>query len=196
MRGIFCLTIFLVAAGCTQIPINAPSATPPLAKSQYVNLVKQNTKSTNQYSGLYQTFQADVTILTSELQSESLKQKAQFQQWDARRYQLEREKMLEENAAFAKFFLRFYTPERDYDDLDKSRSIWKIYIDYNGNRFEGKVSKISDKLVEIQHLYPHMDRFSTPYEISFNVPMATIEQGKIIVTLTSSLGTANFQFSR
>jgi hypothetical protein len=107
---------------------------------------------------------------------------------------MEREKVVEENGAYAKFLLRFYTPERDYDDLDKPKTIWKTYLDYGGSRFEGKVTKIKDKLVELQTLYPNMDRFSTAYEITFNVPMTTVEQGTSKVTLTSSLGTAEFSF--
>jgi hypothetical protein len=63
------------------------------------------------------------------------------------------------------------------------------------NRIEGKVRKMSEKPVELQQLYPHLkERFSTPYEISFNVPMTNVETAKVKVVLTSSLGQAEFKF--
>jgi hypothetical protein len=161
---------------------------------EYASLIKKHTTRTNQYSGFYQTFQADMTILTTEVQSAALKQRGQFLQWDQRQFQSERDKMVQEAAAYSKFFLRFYSPEHDYDDLNKGKTIWKVYLDYNGSRFEGKVKKLTEKYVELQTIYPYLDRFSTPYEIQFNVPMTTIENGDCKVVLTSSLGTAEFHF--
>lgn len=189
----FIAVLFLALASCAQAPISS-SGLNPLPRAQYASLIKRNTANTNQYSGFYQTFQADVTILTSEVQAESLKQKAEFLQWDGRIYQNEREKMLQEASAYSKFFLRFFSPEQSHDDLDKVKSMWKIYLDYGGNRFEGKVRKVSDKLADVQNLYPHVDRFSSIYEVSFNVPMTTLEQGSATFSLTSSLGSAKFTF--
>jgi len=166
----------------------------PLSDEEYASVIRRNTTKTNQYAGIYQTFQADMTIQSSEVQTAGLRQKAYFLQWDERVYQREREKMLQENSAYSKFFMRFYSPERDYDDLHKGKTIWRVYLDFNGQRIEGKVKKLFDKYVEIQTIYPHFDRFSTPYEISFNVPMSTIEKTSCKVTLTSSLGAADFIF--
>ena len=70
----------------------------------------------------------------------------------------------------------------------------KVYLEYQGSRFEGKVKKMAEKFVEIQTIFPHIDRFSTPYEITFNVPMTTLETGPAKVVLASSLGTAEFKF--
>lgn len=181
------------ALGCAQAPVKNAEV-PAMPEKEYKELVAKHTAKTNQYSGFYQTFQADMTILTSELQTAALKQKANFLQWDQRQYNTEREKMLQEASAYSKFFLRFFTPNNEYDDLHKGKTIWRVYLEHGGSRFEGKVKKMTDKFVEIQNIFPHYDRFSTPYEVSFNVPMATIEGGTSKVTLTSSLGTAEFVF--
>ncbi len=165
-----------------------------MGEGEYLSLLRKNTSRADKYSGFYQTFQADVTILTTEVQSSVLRQKAHFLQWDQKQYQQEREKSLQESNAYAKFFMRFYSPERDYDDLHKGKTIWKVFLEYSGTRFEGKVAKLSDKLIEVKTLFPNMDRFSTPYEITFNVPMTTIEQGTSKLILTSSLGSAEFSF--
>lgn len=192
MARLWIFSLMLLAACAT--PMKNPQGVDALGETEYAALVKKNTSKTNQYSGFYQTFQADMTILTSEVQTEALKKRAQYMQWDQRTYQGERDKMLQEAGAYSKYFLRFFSPEHDYDDLHKGKTIWKVYLDYGGSRFEGKVKKMPDKYIELQNVFPHLDRFSTPYEITFNVPMTTVEGGPSKVTLTSSLGSAEFKF--
>ena len=199
MRACFVVFLLLsnslVTSSCAHQSV-APSnnGIEALSEEDYTTLINNNTPRANQYNGLYQTFQADVTILSSEVQSAQLKQRAVYMQWDIKQLQSEREKMLQENSAYAKFFMRFYTPVRDYDDLHKGKTIWKVYLEVSGQRLEGKVKKMTDKYVEIKTLYPHFDHFATPYEITFNLPMATLESKPCKVTLTSSLGTAEFAF--
>lgn len=188
------ILFLLILSACATTPVSNPNVVEALGEQEYATLVKKHTTKTNQYSGFYQTFQADMTIMSSEVQTAALKQKGHFLQWDQRQYQTERDKMMQEASAYAKFFMRFFSPDHDYDDLHKGKTIWKVYLDYGGSRFEGKVKKLSDKYVELQTIYPHLDRFSTPYEITFNVPMTTVESGEAKVTLTSSLGTAEFKF--
>jgi hypothetical protein len=195
VRRILAFIVFtFAAAGCSQQPVKEPSAIEGPTQSQYAAIVKRFTVKTNQYSGFYQTFQADMTILTTEMQTAALRQKGSFLQWDQKEYQTEREKMLQECSAYSKFFMRFYSPERDYDDLHKGKSVWKVYLDFSGQRFEGKVKKSPEKYIELKTEFPYLDRFSTPYEITFNVPMSTIEKAEAKVTLTSSLGSAEFVF--
>jgi hypothetical protein len=186
--------LILTAIGCAQTPVVNHSPVEAMDSKDYAALINKYTRKTNQYAGFYQTFQADVTILNSEVESALVRQRASFKGWDEKQYQMEREKAVQESGAYAKFFLRFYAGEHDYDDLDKPKTIWKAYLEYNGSRFEGKIKKLSEKTVEMAALFPNMDHFSTPYEITFSVPMTTIEQGSSKVVLTSSLGTAQFSF--
>ena len=190
-----CILLSLVAMlGCSSAPVKSNSGIESMGKSRYASLVKKNSARTSQYSGFHQTFQATLTIMTAELQAEMLRQRAVYLQWDQTTYQAERDKMMQEAAAYSKFFMRFFSPEYDYDDLDKEKTVWKVYLDYNGTRFEGKARRLTEKFVELQNSYPYLDRFSSAYEITFNVPMTTVEGGVSKVTLTSSLGSAEFKF--
>jgi hypothetical protein len=190
------LTAVLGLTACASKPVMSPGTVEPLGQNEYSSLIRRHTSHTDQYRGFYQTFQADMTILTTEVQGASLRQKGNFLQWDSKQYQTEREKTLQESNAYSKFFMRFYSPEKDYDDLHKGKTIWKVFLEFGGSRFEGKVAKMQEKWVEVATLFPHMDRFSTPYEITFNVPMTTVEQGSAKVILTSSLGQAEFSFGK
>src|SRR5689334_10291967 len=108
MRLSWLLPIAL-ALGCAHAPPVIQGGITPLSEKEYSEVIRKNTAKTNQYSGFYQTFQADMTMLDNEMQTAVLRQKAYLLQWDEKEYNTEREKMLQENTAYAKFFLRFYT---------------------------------------------------------------------------------------
>ena len=194
-RILFCFAaaMFLLM-GCVHEPLTNPNGDNGPSEVEYMSTIAKNTVKTNQYAGFYQTFQADMTILTADVETAGLRKRGYFLQWDPKQYQTEREKMLQDHSAYSKFFMRFFSPDHDYDDLQKGKSIWRVYLEISGQRFEGKVKKLNDKYVELQTLYPFLDHFSTPYEITFKVPMNTVENGPSKVTLTSSLGTAEFIF--
>lgn len=192
------IMIFLTAvhfACSTKSVVSDDASSKPLSDGEYKSLIADHTTSTNRYSGIYQTFQGDMTILNSTVRAAIVQRRSDFLQWDNKRYQQEREKAFQEMSAFATFFLRYYSPENDYDDLHKPNTIWKVYLEFNGQRYEGKVKKLTDKLIEVQRIYPRFDRFSTPYEITFNIPMSSVEQASCRVTLTSSLATSVFEFA-
>src|ERR1035437_2763577 len=117
MRRLFTLILLATSLGCSHQPVSQDKTDLALSRKAYEAVVNKNTVKANQFSGFYQTFQADVTILSTEMQSASLRQRASFMQWDTKQYQAEREKMQQENSAYSKFFLRFFSPEHDYDDL-------------------------------------------------------------------------------
>lgn len=192
----FLLLATLILGGCTHAPANNPNVVQALPPLEYAAILEKNTVKTDKYSGFYQTFQADVTELNTEVLTAIAQQRGAFMQWERGEYQRERERTLQEANAFSHFFMRFYSPERDYDDLTKGKTIWKIYLKYGSSRFEGKVTKMPGKFVEIKDIFPNFDRFSTPYDVTFNVPMSTIERGQVTVVLTSSLGSAEFTFPK
>ena len=187
--------VSLTLSACVHEPITNPNGVSGPTEEEYSSIISKHTVKTNQYSGFYQTFQADMTILTNDVETAGLRKRGYYLQWDPKQYQTEREKMLQDHSAYSKFFMRFFSPDRDYDDLHKGKSIWRVYLEISGQRFEGKVKKLSDKFVELQNLYPYLDHFSTPYEITFSVPMNTVEKGASKVILTSSLGSASFDFT-
>lgn len=167
-----------------------------LSDSEYGDLVKKMTRSANQYDGFYQTFQAQVTFLSTALRTAGVVRLGEFQQWDAAKLQSERDRAFQEMAANAQFFMRFYTPDSDYDDLQVGTSIWKIYLEMDGKRYNAEVRRSPEKEAEIRKLFPYFDRFSTAYIISFKVPTNVVEATDAKLILTSTLGSSQFVFSK
>jgi hypothetical protein len=187
MKKLILLTCLLTA--CATAP--KPGG---ISENEYEKIVREHTKSADKYQGLYQTFQASATLMTTEQQSATLQRKGDFLGWDANQQQKERDRAFQEMSNSTKVFLRFFSPENEYDDLHKPQSIWKVYLVHEGRQIEGKVKKLNDKFVELKMLYPHFDRFSSPYEVSFPVPTSAVEQSEVKIVLTSSLGSTEFTF--
>lgn len=189
------LSIMITLSGCSSQPARVgENIVGPVENSSYKPVVKKFSHNEKEYSGFHNTYQATMTILNSEVQNLALQRRGHFLQWSLEKAREEREKMFQEMSQNTKVFLAFYSPENDYDDLDKPKSIWKIYLEFEGERYEGKVKKANEKFVELKELFPYMERFHSPYYVSFNIPMTAIESKKLKVILTSSLGNGEFPF--
>ena len=92
------------------------------------------------------------------------------------------------------FFISFFVPERKHDDLHKAKTLWKLFLDANGRRYEGKSSRMKTILSDVVSLYPQHNRWSTPYIVSFPVPVSMIENGGAILTITGPAGSTTLSF--
>lgn len=184
---------FMVSCAQTA-PKTSTNIVGPVANSEYMPLIKKWTREHMAYSGFHNTFQLKLTLMTSELQSLAHQRRGHFLQWDLDTARIEREKMFQEKSSQTEVFLAFFSPENDYNDLNKPKSIWKIYLEFEGTRYEGRVRKASEKFVELRELYPYLEKFHTPYFVEFDIPVSAFEDKSLRLTLTSSLGTAQFEF--
>ena len=138
------------------------------------------------------TFSA--TMLNSKILQAQLMQKARLYQWDSTTFNNETQKVNTETDKAAQFFISFYTPERKHDDLHKNQTLWKIFLDADGRRYEGKATKIKLLTNEVQALYPDHTRFATPYILTFPVSMKSIENKPVRLTLTGTVASATVEF--
>ena len=184
--------IILLTLGCTT-PGERPSSEnespvpkPPVAYEQKVEMYSAGEA---EYAGFYNTFSYKATLLNNDVRTASLDRQASYYQWDADKISLERAKMQQELASYTAVFISFYTPERINDNLSDEKSIWKVYLDVGGRRYQGEVKRQRTLLAELQALYPYHTRWNTPYQIQFSVPTNAVETQTSVVTVTGPLGT-------
>ncbi|MBL7542267.1 MAG: hypothetical protein JNL11_00555 [Bdellovibrionaceae bacterium] len=184
-------------ASCSSKSI-APSPTMKLiSESDYQQTIKKNARQEQVYSGLYNAIDMTGMIINSEVSEAQVDQMARVYIWDENKYTQEKVKSEDKLRKESEFFVSFFTPERKHDDLHKNKTLWKIFLDVDGKRFEGKVSKVKLLTEEIQSLYPFHNRFSTPYSIVFPVAMKQIEQSASIkLTITGPVGSSTVDFAR
>ena len=196
MKNLILISISLFfIAGCSTTPHpTGAEIGPRISFGEYTKRMNAKTKSDKRYNGFYQLYETHVTFIDSDVQSLVLQRKSDVYQWDQDKAQKEREKMFQENSSASKFFLVLFTPNKKLTDLHRGNSIWKLYLDVNGDRYEAKIKKMQGPLANTKAIYPSTNRFSQPYEVSFNVPTNTIEDNSAKFILTSALGTTELNF--
>ena len=113
---------------------------------------------------------------------------------DELEYKEEKTKAISRHTESTEFFISFFTPEKKHNDLSQNKTLWKIYLDVNGQRYEGKATKVKLLLSEIQSLYPYHNRWSTPYLISFPVATALVENKTATLTITGAVSSPQLIF--
>jgi hypothetical protein len=168
-------------------------------EKSYVALIAKNTRHDIQYEGFYNKFEVSAMFFNSEVQTAILQKKSDVLQWDQKQAQTEREKLFQENSNQTRFEISFFTPSGRLNDLHKGNSIWKIYLEAGGQRYEGHAMKNNGKLEDLREIYPHHNRWSTAYDVTFNVPLSLVEKsksenGKVELVITSTQGTSRLSY--
>lgn len=176
----------IFTTGCATTEVT-PTGVSVITQSEYERILEKYTESSRRYQGFYNTLQVEATLLNTPMTKAQLEQNARLFLWNREKMDEETKKAQDRNEKQTDVFLSFYTPERKNDNLNKSQSNWKVFLDVDGKRYDGKVTKIKSILSEVQGLYPYHNRFSTPYTVTFPVPVKVIEGKPIRFTVTGSV---------
>lgn len=191
MKYLLSLCLLLTACASQQ---TSSTAARTLSADEYHDIVEKYSDKVRRYSGFYNTLDIESTVLNSTMAQAQLARQAELSQWDEKRASDERAKIESRLGKETEFFLSFFTPERKNDDLFKPNSMWKIFLDVEGRRYEGKVSKVKLQLVEVQSLYPYHNRFYSPYMVTFPVPMRSIDGKPLKITITGPVDSGTLEF--
>ncbi|MBY0553847.1 hypothetical protein K2P97_04905 [bacterium] len=174
--------------------LKTPPGVPEVSISEYESAVSDRTQKIEVYDGFYNKLTVQATWLDTKLSDYALSYNARLSQWNEATYKEERTKRVNKNAESTEFFVSFYTPERKHSDLVGSKNLWKIYLDVNGQRYQGKPSKMKLLYSEVQSMYPHHSRWSNPYIVSFPVATSLVDNKDAILTFTGAVGSAQINF--
>jgi hypothetical protein len=190
------LALFFLGCSSAQIPDRpgAVAGTKVDPGKAYELAIGSYSDGDAEYNGFYNNFQYKATILNSAIRSELINKQSEYYQWEHQKSLSENEKYEKEMAVETDIFLSFYTPDRRNDNLSDPKSIWRIFLDVGGQRYEAKVKKVRSLVAEIQALYPYHTRWNSPYLLSFPVATAAIENQPTTLTITGPLGVKTVHF--
>lgn len=188
----FAFVAALILASCMSPRVN-PNLN-LMSESDYYSVIEKNSQKRQIYDGLSAILQIGATLNTSEVTAAQLDQSARIFQWTVEQYENEKSKVATRSAKETTLFLSFYVPERRHDDLDKSKTLWKIFLDVGGKRYEGKAKKIKTIFADSVALYPYHNRWSTAYELSFPVSTSIASTGGAKLTLTGPVASTSVDF--
>lgn len=163
-------------------------------KRKYDEMIHSVSQTKKEYSGFHQAFEATMTPMTQEVQSRVLEMKAEVLGWTTAELEEKRKKASDDRITHSHFFLRFYSPNVDYNDLHQPDSIWEVYLIVGNQKFDAVVKKDFSKLVDLQAIYPFFDRFSSGYDLQFPIGEASLVGHPHKVVIASTLGKAEFSF--
>lgn len=184
----------LFTQGCATANHSEADVGPRLDDGAYRRLFDKNSRDDRKYSGFQNTLEVHATFLNSDIQTAVLQRDADTMLWDSATAQAEREKIFQQNSNSTKFFLSFFVPVPRLNDLAKPNSVWKIYLEANGERYPGKAEKIKRPLEAIIATYPTHTRWGQPYEITFPVPLSMVESHPVKFIVTGGVASSVLQF--
>lgn len=191
----YLLLAFLFLSACATNYEVTPAGHTIKTAGDYASVIEKNSDKVRRYSGFYNTLEMEGTVLNSAVSQAQLEQASMLYQWDEKKFADEKAKVEDRLSKQTDFFLSFYTPERKNDDLSKPNTMWKVFLDVEGRRYEGKVTKIKLQLAEIEGLYPYHNRFYSPYSVTFPVTMRSIEGKPLKLTVTGAVGSGVLEFN-
>ncbi len=177
------------AFGCTTYPHSD-------GRNSYIQKIENHSAGDKQFAGLYHNFEFRSTILTHDISEAVHKRLDKFYEWNPAEEQEKRQERMQELQTKTKLWLSFFTPDRKNDNLANKVSIWKIYLEANGQRYEGHATKANKNFDEAQALFPYHSRWATAYYVDFPVPTAEVENSDLKLVITGPLGRREVEFSK
>lgn len=172
----------------------ASCATPTTKVDQYVLTIDQYSSGDVEYEGAYNNFRYRATIMNTVIQQAYIDKKTEIYQWDPEKRQVMLQKMQTLNPTQTAIFMSFFTPIRQDDNLSTPKSIWSVYLQTSQGRYEGKAIKNRDNRTELYLMYPYHQRYSSGYDITFNVPLSQVENEETTLIVAGPLGTKSIKF--
>ncbi len=186
------LSFLFVAACATRLPLIA--GVKDISSGEYSSLVEAKTQKSEVYDGLYNKLTVQLTRVDAEMTENILAYSAKLSQWSEAVYQDEKSKMISNHSTQTEFFLSFFVPEKKHDNLNIKKTTWKVYLDVNGQRYEGIAVRNKSLFLDLEAIYPHHNRWSTAYTLTFPVSTASTEGKNLTVTITGPIASTQVKF--
>ena len=167
---------------------------PSLSDSGYAQLITEKTHNDKKYNGFHNLYEVTATLLTTDIQMAQLDRIRFYQSWDQRTYQEQRERKQQNMSQDLQVFLSYYSPKKELKKLHSGETPWKVYLESNGKRYEGKIKKFINNKAQVNTLYPYHSRWSKGYVAVFKLPTSVSDSGKVKFIFTSSAGKSIFEF--
>jgi hypothetical protein len=148
------------------------------------------------YDGLVHRAIAIATYLGPEVRRARAERLGRWLAWtdDELRRHLAQEAAEAERAE--EFLLVLYTADRDDNDLDASRSVWRVAVETDGGTLLPDRITAHEDEATLRGLFPWIGPFDVAYAVRFPKGAATLEGGPFVLRLSSALGQLPLDFGK
>lgn len=157
------------------------------ALSLHSQLIQQQAKQAEGYSGLANVYNVQTVLLNSQinLARHNLDIKLTRKSEDESLMLLQKLKVKE--ARETEVFLSFFSPDRRQNRLDRPNSPWKFFLKVDQTRYPAAVKAVRGHANEVQGFYPIHTRWSLPYTLVFDVPLSQVESSKATLEMVTTM---------
>jgi hypothetical protein len=183
--------------GCTGTlkTIAAPNPVPGIQEGTWPAVRNLATRRARLYDQFAHRATITATYLGMAEREARVQRLAEWQGWTeeekARRLEAERA----EAARYEEFLVAFYTSNRKVNDLDVTKSVWRIALKVDGGERVTHDATVLDMDVTVANLFPYIGPFDTVYRIRFDTVAGAPLAGRAFgLELASALGKLELPF--
>ena len=181
----------ILISGCATTPDNRRIW---IDDETYKNSIAPYTRTAQAYEGFQNVLDVRMTLMNAKVRNAQTLQKATSFQWSEKEAQADRQYSQDSMLTETRFFLSFFTPESKNDNLAKADTVWRIFLDVDGKRYNGTITRALETPTEILDVYPEHTRWQSAYYVKFMAPTRLVEEGPSKITITGPVGSAELQF--
>jgi hypothetical protein len=192
-----CLLLTLAAPGCTQIaPLRAKAPDPAVNEGEWAAVRGSATRRDVIYDRFQHRATATVTYLGPAVREARVRRLGVWLGWSEQELKKNLDAEAAEAARYEDFLVAFYTADRHSDDLDSTRSVWRIALRLeSGNELVTHDAHVLDANATMRNLFPYIGPFDTVYRVRFDrAPGEPLSGRRFTLDLASALGKMELTF--
>jgi hypothetical protein len=189
------ILLLAAALGCADIPFIEPQPTPPADQGEWAALRERATRSGKLYDGLGTNAFLRAVYQASDVRQARVSRLATWSAMPA----VERDRLLaaerDEAARYDDFLVSLFTPNRADNDLDATRSIWRValVVPGEGERLPVGISQVKADST-LRALYPGIGDFDVVYRVRFARWEPPLAQRRFVLRLAGARGRIDLEF--
>lgn len=196
MRKVIFFIVFLSMLSCSTKELKELGALPKKENPEYEKTLAKYTKTYRLYDQFETKAIVSATIFNEDFIKSYVKERERYSKTEEFQAFLDRENFLLKN--YLRFFVSFYTPNEELIDLDKTNSVWKVFLETSDGKriYPFSIKKAEEHRDVLTHYFPYLDYWAKPYYINFKKDEIDFsKEKKLILNFISVLGKISLEFS-
>ncbi len=193
------LNLILIFVGCSSTPEQGQTTfvDNSAQTENYSDVLEHWSQTQKSYNGIMATFQVTATLLSNDVISQQALHESKQYHWGPEQLREIQKKGLDENEKTTTFFLSLYTEKDSVNNLDKSDSVWNLYLKSGDTQLKPtSVKRVYEIPITLASKYPYFNAWSRGYYIKFLIAPSTAVTNPVTLVMAGPLGEANLKFPK
>ena len=183
----------LAMAGC---PFHPRAPDPRTDVGDWARTRDAATRRLELYDGLVHRATATATHLGPEVRRARAERLAQWLSWTDEELRRRLAEEATEAGRYEEFVLVLYTADKDDNDLDSTRSVWRVAVETEGVEvLAGRITGLEDE-ANLRGLFPWIGPFDVVYSVRFPRSAEPLEGRPFVLRISSALGQIPLDFGK